>query len=99
MLDLRQLINTEDPAIARIREWMRAAVNPCELLPPSEQREEVLLQTQVTMHELGHHFDRMTQKHRDSTRGEDYAERFAASRFQTLLREYIRAFGDPRRSC
>ena len=48
MRTLAELINTDDPAIAKIREWMRDATNPCELLPPSQQREEVLVQTQVT---------------------------------------------------
>jgi hypothetical protein len=50
----------------------------------------------VFMHELGHHHDRLHQKHRDSTRGEDYAERFANNRFEQLYPVYIRAFGDPK---
>jgi hypothetical protein len=65
----------------------------------TEPRLRAFMLLHVFMHELGHHFDQMTQKHRNSTRGEDYAERFAASRFQVLLPEYIRVFGDPRRSC
>ena|SRR5579862_6994725 len=48
MPNLAELINTDDPGIAKIREWMRTAVNPCELLAPSEKRQDVLLQTQVT---------------------------------------------------
>ena len=48
MLDLSQLVNTEDPGIEKIREWMRGAANQCILLPPSADREHVLLQTQVT---------------------------------------------------
>src|ERR1041384_3178873 len=48
MRNLAELINTDDPGIAKIREWMRGAVNACELLPPSAEREEVLVQTQVT---------------------------------------------------
>jgi hypothetical protein len=48
MLPIDELINVQDPGIAKIREWMRNAVNPCEVLPPSAQREEVLVQTQVT---------------------------------------------------
>jgi hypothetical protein len=50
----------------------------------------------VFMHELGHHHDRLHQKHRDSTRGEDYAERFAANRFEQLYPAYLRVFGDPK---
>jgi hypothetical protein len=45
---LNELVNTEDPGIYQIREWVRNAVNDCELLPPSAQRDQVLLQTQVT---------------------------------------------------
>ncbi len=48
MRELKDLIDTEDPGIEKIREWMRSAVNNCTLLPPSDQRDEVLLQTQVT---------------------------------------------------
>jgi hypothetical protein len=48
MHDINELVNKEDPGIVKIREWLRSAVNECVLLPPSAQREEVLLQTQVT---------------------------------------------------
>jgi len=48
MRQLHELIHIEDPGIAKIREWIRNADNPHELLPPSPQREQVLLQTQVT---------------------------------------------------
>lgn len=51
----------------------------------------------VFMHELGHHHDRMNQKHRDSSRGEDFAERFANSRFDQLYTPYVSVFGDPAR--
>jgi hypothetical protein len=49
----------------------------------------------VFMHELGHHFDHIHQKHLDSSKGEDYAERFANSRFEQLFPAYIRTFGNP----
>jgi hypothetical protein len=52
----------------------------------------------VFMHELGHHYDRIHQKHRDSNKGEDYAERFATSRFEQLLPAYVRVFGHPNRA-
>ena len=51
----------------------------------------------VFMHELGHHWDRMHQKHRGSQRGEDYAERFANERLEELWPRYVGMFGDPRR--
>lgn len=49
----------------------------------------------VFLHELGHHHDRMNQKHHGKSRGEDYAENFAMKRFEALLPEYVRVFGDP----
>ncbi len=52
----------------------------------------------VFLHELGHHFDRIHQKHRSSSKGEDYAEKFANERFDQLFPHYISAFGDPSRS-
>jgi hypothetical protein len=52
----------------------------------------------VFMHELGHHYDRIHQKHRDSSKGEDYAERFATSRFEQLFPKYVRVFGHPSRA-
>jgi len=48
MHNLSELVNNEDPGIVKIREWVRSAVNECVLLPPSTQRDRVLLQTQVT---------------------------------------------------
>jgi hypothetical protein len=48
MRPIKELINDQDPGIAKIHEWMRNAANTCELLPPSQQREQVLLETQVT---------------------------------------------------
>lgn len=49
----------------------------------------------VFLHELGHHFDHIHQKHKGSSKGEDYAEQFATSRFEPLYPEYVRVFGDP----
>jgi hypothetical protein len=48
MRPLTELVNTEDPGINHIREWVRSADNECVLLAPSPERELVLLQTQVT---------------------------------------------------
>jgi hypothetical protein len=50
MRALSELVNIQDPGIEKIREWMRSAVNDCVLLPPSPERDQVLLQTQVTTH-------------------------------------------------
>ena len=52
----------------------------------------------IFMHELGHHYDRTHQKHIGSTKGEDYAEMFATSRFEQLLPAYMRVFGNPGQS-
>jgi hypothetical protein len=48
MRSLNELIDTGDPGITKIREWVEHATNECFLLPPSEHREDVLLQVQVT---------------------------------------------------
>ena len=63
----------------------------------TEAQARAFMLLHVFMHELGHHHDRMNQKHRDSSRGEDYAERFATSRFDQLYPAYISVFGDPAR--
>lgn len=49
----------------------------------------------VFMHELGHHHDRLRQKHRGSSTGEDYAERFATDLLDQLFPAYVRVFGNP----
>lgn len=64
----------------------------------TEAQAQAFMLLHVFMHELGHHFDRMNQRHRDASRGEDYAERFAVQRFEALYPEYVRVFGDPARS-
>ena len=46
--DLNELVDAEDPGIEKIREWIQSAVNECVLLPPSTERDRVLIQTQVT---------------------------------------------------
>jgi hypothetical protein len=51
----------------------------------------------IFMHEVGHHYDRIHQKHLGSSKGEDYAERFATSRFDQLFPAYVRVFGHPGR--
>jgi hypothetical protein len=64
----------------------------------TEAQARAFMLLHVFMHELGHHYDRIEQKHLGSTRGEEYAERFATSRFEELFPEYVRVFGDPSRA-
>jgi len=45
---LEQLINRDEPAITLIQDWIGAAENQCDVLPPSNENEEVLLEIQVT---------------------------------------------------
>lgn len=45
---LSELVSRNDPAILSIREWTASSENPCEILPPSSNREEILLEVQVT---------------------------------------------------
>jgi hypothetical protein len=61
----------------------------------TEAQARAFMLLHVFMHELGHHYDRMNQKHLDSSRGEDYAERFAIGRFAQLYEAYVSTFGDP----
>jgi len=61
----------------------------------TEAQARAFMLLHIFMHELGHHYDRIHQKHRDSSKGEDYAERFATSRFEQLFPAYVRAFGHP----
>jgi hypothetical protein len=49
---IEELTNVEDPAIELLRQWVRDAQVPCEILPPSVEREAVLLGVQVTTHSL-----------------------------------------------
>jgi hypothetical protein len=63
----------------------------------TEAQARAFMLLHIFMHELGHHYDRSNQKHLGSSKGEDYAERFAASRFEELLPAYVRVFGEPSR--
>lgn len=45
---LEQLINRDEPAIKLIRDWIGAAENQSDVLPPSNENEKVLLEIQVT---------------------------------------------------
>jgi len=48
--ELDELIVTHDPAIDLVKQWVRDAEVPCELLPPGPEREDALLYLQVTTH-------------------------------------------------
>jgi len=61
----------------------------------TESQARAFMLLHVFLHELGHHHDHSRQKHLGATKGEDYAEKFAVSRFGLLLPEYVRVFGDP----
>ena len=60
---------------------------------PAQAKAFILLH--VFLHELGHHAERLQQRLRSNTSGESYAEEFANRRFQEMLPDYIRVFGDP----
>ena len=48
MKTLEQLLETEEPAIDRVRAWIERSERRCEVLPPSTRREELLVRTQVS---------------------------------------------------
>ncbi len=64
----------------------------------TEAQARAFMLLHVFMHELGHHQDRIHQKHFGSTKGEEYAERFATHRFNQLFPTYVRIFGHPSRA-
>jgi len=61
----------------------------------TEAQARAFMLLHVFMHELGHHYDKIHQKHFGSSKGEDYAEHFANSRFDQLFPAYVRIFGHP----
>lgn len=48
MRGLQELIDDDEPAFPLVREWITSAVRPVQVLPPSSDREDALLRTQVT---------------------------------------------------
>lgn len=50
MRTLADLIDLDEPAIQLLRQWVDESDVPCEILEPGGQREEVLLDLQVTTH-------------------------------------------------
>ena len=61
----------------------------------TEAQARAFMLLHIFMHELGHHYDRIHQKHWDSSKGENHAERFATSRFNQLFPLYVQIFGHP----
>jgi hypothetical protein len=49
----------------------------------------------VFLHELGHHYDYITNRKRRCSRGEDFAESYGQRLEKEIWPDYIRAFGDP----
>jgi len=52
MKELAELLETEEPGIAKIRGWIEGADRDCLALPPSRQRESLLVQTQLSTRTL-----------------------------------------------
>ena len=50
MRTLADLVDLNEPAIQLLRQWVDESEVPCEILKPGAQREEVLLDLQVTTH-------------------------------------------------
>lgn len=47
---LADLIDIDEPAIEFIRKWIESTENDCVILPPSSERESIILEMQVTTH-------------------------------------------------
>jgi hypothetical protein len=73
-------------------------MDDCVMCRFTEAQARAFMLLHVFTHELGHHYDLIHQKHRGTSKGEDYAEKFATSRFDQLLPAYIQVFGDPKKS-
>ncbi len=43
-----ELLKNDEPAITLIRQWIESSENDCEILTPSDSRDDVLLEVQVT---------------------------------------------------
>ncbi|GAB1266744.1 DUF2625 domain-containing protein [Aurantivibrio infirmus] len=52
MKTLEELINKEDPFINVMKEWVSEAKNHVEILSPSENHDQILLNVQVTTHSI-----------------------------------------------
>jgi hypothetical protein len=64
----------------------------------TEAQAQAFMLLHVFVHELGHHYFRLQQKHHSSGgSGEAYAEKFATSRWEQLYPKYVDVFGDPAR--
>lgn len=50
MRKIEELIDAADPAIKYLEQFVRDAEVPCQLLPPSAEREQILLDVQVSTH-------------------------------------------------
>src|SRR4051812_5635120 len=48
MKTIAELINSQEPALPLLREWLSRAVRPVEMLPPSAGRDAELVAVQVT---------------------------------------------------
>lgn len=47
----------------------------------------------IFLHELGHHYDRMTTRSKRTSRGEPYAESYATKHAETVWDRYLAEFG------
>lgn len=50
MRKTEELIDTENPAVNLLEQWVRDAEVPCQLLPPGAEREDALQSVQVSTH-------------------------------------------------
>jgi hypothetical protein len=64
----------------------------------TEAQARAFMLLHVFLHELGHHYYQVHQKHRGPGSGEAYAENFANRRFNQIYPDYVRVFGDPAKS-
>ncbi len=80
-------------------EWREASADEnwtharCQFTPATARCYQLL---RVLTHELGHHYDRITNRKGWCSRGEAFAERFGQEQEAKVWSRYLEVFGDPR---
>jgi hypothetical protein len=81
----------ERPEMDENDDWTHAV---CQFTPATARCFQLL---RVLTHELGHHYDLITNRKGWCTRGEDFAERYGQRLEAQVWSRYLEVFGDPRR--
>jgi hypothetical protein len=81
----------ERPEVDENEDWTHAV---CQFTPATARCFQLL---RVLTHELGHHYDLITNRRDRCTRGEEFAERYGQRLDAQMWPRYLEVFGDPRK--